>query len=98
MPGQLCRHGLGPAPRRGETTWRQFLTQQAASMLSCDFFTVETILLSRIYVLFFIEPATRRVHLGGCTANPNDRWMTQQARNVGICLGRTCRTRGFRRP
>jgi len=67
----LARNGLGPAPRRGETTWRKFLTQQAASMLSCDFFTVETMFLSRIYVLFFIELATRRVHLGGCTANPN---------------------------
>jgi putative transposase len=82
----LARNGLGPAPRRGETTWRQFLTQQATSILSCDFFTVETLFLSRIYVLFFIELATRRVHLGGCTPNPNGPWMIQQARNLGICL------------
>jgi putative transposase len=54
--------------------------------LSCDFFTVETVLLSRIYVLFFIELASRRVYVGGCTANPTGPWMIQQARNLGICL------------
>jgi putative transposase len=80
----LRRHGLGPAPRRGQTTWRQFLTQQAASIVSCDFFTVETVSLSRIYVLFFIELATKRVHVAGCSSNPNGPWVIQQARNLGI--------------
>jgi putative transposase len=59
----LHRNGLGPAPRRGETTWRLFLTRQAEYIVSCDFFTVETVFLHRIYVLSFIELATRRVHL-----------------------------------
>jgi putative transposase len=80
-----CR-GLGPAPRRGGTTWRQFLAQQASSMIACDFFTVETIWLKRIYVLVFIELATRRVHLGGCTTNPDGAWVTQQARNFTFDL------------
>jgi transposase InsO family protein len=80
----LRRHGLGPAPRRGETTWRQFPTQQAASIVSCDFFTVETVFLSRIYVLFFIELATKRVSVAGCSSNPNGQWVVQQARNLGI--------------
>jgi len=82
----LARHGLGPAPRRGATTWRQFLTQQASSMVACDFFTVETVWLKRIYVLVFIELATRRIHLAGCTPNPDGAWVTQQARNFTFDL------------
>jgi putative transposase len=62
------------------------LAQQASSMVACDFFTVETIWLRRIYVLVFIELATRRVHLGGCTTNPDGAWVTQQARNFTFDL------------
>jgi putative transposase len=47
-------------------------------MLACDFFTVDTVLLRRIYVLFFIEHAARRVHLAGVTANPNGSWVTSR--------------------
>ena len=82
----LARRGLGPAPRRGGTTWRQFLAQQASSMVACDFFTVETVWLKRIYVLVLIELATRRVHLAGCTTNPDGAWVTQQARNFTFHL------------
>jgi putative transposase len=67
----LASHGLGPAPRQGGTTWTQFLAQQASSMVACDFFTLETVWLKRIYVLVFIELATRRVHLAGCTTTPD---------------------------
>ena len=49
-------------------------------MLAVDFFTVETISLQRLYVLFFIELGCRRVYLAGCTANPTGTWVTQQAR------------------
>ncbi len=82
----LSRRGLGPAPRRGGPTWRQFLAQQASSMVACDFFTVETVWLKRIYVLVFIELATRRVHLAGCTTHPDGTWVTQQARNFTFDL------------
>jgi putative transposase len=75
---------LEPAPRRSGPTWRQFLRQQAASMLACDFFTVETISLRRFYVLFFIELESRRVHVAGCTSNPTGAWVTQQARNLSF--------------
>jgi putative transposase len=74
----------GPAPRRAGPSWRQFLRQQAAGMLACDFFTVETISLRRFYVLFFIELESRRVHLAGCTTNPTGAWVTQQARNLSF--------------
>jgi putative transposase len=75
-----------PAPWRGGTTWRQFLAQQASSIVACDFFTVETVWLKRIYVLVFIELATRRVHLAGCSTNPDGAWVVQQARNFTFHL------------
>jgi putative transposase len=91
----LSRRGLGPAPRRGDTTWRQFLAQQASSMVTCDFFTVETVWLKRIYALVFIELATRRVHLAGCTTNPDGAWVTQQARNFSFDLDQRARPLRF---
>jgi hypothetical protein len=51
-------------------------------MVACDFFTVDTIALRRIYVLFFIELSTRRAHLAGMTENPDGAWTAQQARNL----------------
>jgi hypothetical protein len=80
----LLANRLAPAPRRSGPSWRLFLRQQAASMLACDFFTVETISLRRFYVLFFIELESRRVHLAGCTTNPSGAWVTQQARNLSF--------------
>jgi putative transposase len=82
----LRRHGLDPTPRPAATTWRAFLRQQAAGIMACDFFTVDTVWLQRLYVLFFIEHDTRRVHLAGVTANPDSRWVTQQARNLLLVL------------
>jgi putative transposase len=82
----LQRHGIEPAPRRSSLSWREFLRQQAAGIIECDFFTVETLWLRRLHVLFFIELARRRVHLGGVTANPNNAWVTQRARNLIMTL------------
>ncbi|GIH10345.1 hypothetical protein Rhe02_84120 [Rhizocola hellebori] len=78
----LRQAGIDPAPRRSGPTWKQFLTTQAHTILACDFFTVDTVLLKRIYVLFFIELATRQVHITGVTAHPTGAWVTQQARNL----------------
>jgi putative transposase len=80
----LASAGLEPAPRRGAVSWRAFLGQRAASMLACDFFIVETVTLRRLYVLFFIELESRRVHFAGCTTNPTGAWVVQQARNLSF--------------
>jgi len=63
-------------------TWREFLCAHRRSTLAVDFFTVETIWLQRLYVLFFIELGSRRVHVEGCTPSPNALWVTQQARQL----------------
>jgi hypothetical protein len=75
----LRRHGLGPAPRRTGLTWAQFLKTQAEGIVACDFFTVETIRLKTLHVLFFIHLSSRRVVVAGVTAHPASAWVTQQA-------------------
>jgi putative transposase len=78
--------GIDPAPRRAGPTWRQFLHAQAAGIVAVDFLHVDTVLLRRLYVLVFIEHGTRRMHLGGVTANPTGEWTVQQARNLALTL------------
>jgi putative transposase len=78
----LRRHGIDPAPRQARLSWREFLRQQAAGIVECDFFTVDTLSLRRLYVFFFIELDRRRVHSAGITPHPNGAWVTQQARNI----------------
>ncbi len=78
----LHRQGLPPTPRRGHTTWRAFLAQHREQLLACDFFTVDTLFVRRLYVLFFIELGSRRLHLAGCTAHPTAAWVTHQARQL----------------
>ena len=90
----LHKAGLDPAPRRQGPSWRQFCRAQAQTMLACDFFTVDTVLLRRVYVFFVLEVGTRRVHVLGVTRNPAGEWATQQARNLMLALGE--RASGFR--
>src|SRR5436189_5037637 len=78
----LREAGLGPAGKRAGLTWREFIRHQAATMIACDFFTVDTVRSTRLYVLFFIELASRRVHLAGCSENPSGTWVAQQAHNL----------------
>jgi hypothetical protein len=58
------------------------MTHYKDQLIACDFFTVETLFLKTLYVLVFVEIDSRRVHFAGCTAHPNNAWITQQARQV----------------
>lgn len=80
----LQRYGIRSAPERARrgSSWRTFLAHYKAQLLACDFFTVESLGLKTLYVLFFVEHATRRVYFAGCTAHPDRLWVTQQARQI----------------
>ena len=81
----LRRNKVPPAPqrRRSGSNWCTFLSHYTDQVVACDFFTVETAWLKTIYVLFFLELGTRRVHVAGCTRRPTATWVTQQARQFG---------------
>jgi putative transposase len=87
----LKRAAIDPAPRRTAESWTTFLRSQAAGIVACDFFCVDTVLLRRYYILFFIEIDRRRVHLAGITTNPTGQWTTQAARNFMMHSDRTIR-------
>ena len=78
----LAGAGIPPAPERGASSWRSFLRQQGNTILACDFFTVDTVWLRRLYVLFFVSVGTRRVEYVAWTRHPDSAWMMQQARNL----------------
>ena len=88
--GDLEASGHRSAPRRSGPTWGEFLHAQAQGLIACDLFTVDKVLLRRLYVLFFIEQGTRLVRIAGVKASPVCGWVTQQARN--FCFDLTERT------
>jgi putative transposase len=87
----LKNAGIDPAPNRSAESWTTFLRAQASGIVACDFFTIDTVMLRRYYVPFFIELDTRRVHLGGITTNPTGAWTTQAARNLMMGYERVIR-------
>jgi hypothetical protein len=82
----LRRHGIAPAPKRGQlTTWKDFLAAHANVLAACDFFTIELLTwrgLVTHYVLFFIHLETRRITIAGITRHPDEQWMHQIARSA----------------
>jgi hypothetical protein len=78
----LASAGLPPAPERDRETWRTFLRANGESILACDFFSVDTVWLRRLYVLVFLSIGNRRIEYLACTSKPNTDWMLQQTRNL----------------
>ncbi len=80
----LRRHRIPPARRRAGLTWRQFLHPHGRAILACDYFTVDTVFVKRLYVLFFLELASRRVVFTACSEHPGRGWAAQQASEPGL--------------
>ena len=78
----LRRNGIGPAPLRSGLSWKAFLRAQASAIVLTDFLSVDTVFLKRLYVLLYMELASRRVIWFSVTDRPNAEWVSQQARNV----------------
>jgi transposase InsO family protein len=82
----LINAGLPPAPQRDRQSWRRFLRAHGESVLACDFFTVDTVWLRRVYVLAFLSLGSRRIEYVACTGKPNTAWVLQHARNLFMDL------------
>jgi putative transposase len=82
----LRRHGIPPAPKRGQTTsWKDFIAAHMNVLAGADFFTVEVLTwrgLATYYVLFFLHLESRRVNVAGITRHPDQEWMEQIARSA----------------
>ena len=78
----LRRNRIGPAPLRSRLSWKGFPQAQASAIVLTDFFSVETVFLQRLYVLLYMELATRRLIWFAVTDRPDAGWVAQQARNV----------------
>jgi putative transposase len=88
----LKQADIDPAPQRADRSWSRFLKAQAAGILAVDVFHVDTVFLRRLFVLFFVEHGTRRVHIAGVTRNVTAQWAAQQARNLLMSLDDTLTT------
>jgi len=93
----LKEHGIKPSPDR-PVSWATFVRSHAHLIAAADFFTtgVWTVRgLARHFTLFFVDVATRRVHIAGTTKNPTSEWMEQMARNASDCDSGFLRSKRF---
>ena len=93
----LKEHGVEPAPERdAHTRWSTFLKAHWECLTAADFLSVEVYTIKGLvthYILFFIDIASRTVHVAGISPHPDSAWMMQIARNItdmdeGFLLGK----------
>jgi putative transposase len=85
----MKKHGISPNPHRKGLSWKEFIQAHLEVTWAADFFTEEVWTCAGLvtyYALFFIHLGTRRVHLAGCTPQPEARWMQPQARNFALVI------------
>jgi putative transposase len=78
----LKEAGLDPCPKRAGSTWDEFVSQHAASLWQCDFFTQKVLTTKGIrdaFLLAFLHVETRRVVLSPATFHPDEAWVAAQA-------------------
>jgi putative transposase len=82
----LKENGIEPAPERdAHPRWSTFLKAHWECLTATDFLSVEVCTIRGLvthYILFFIDIASRSVHVAGITPHPDNSWMAQVARNV----------------
>ena len=77
----LKEYGFNPGKRITSYSWFKFLKSQGKRFCACDFFTIETVFLKRIYVFFVIDTATREIILFNVTSNPCENWLRNVIRS-----------------
>ncbi|MCP5461875.1 MAG: transposase [bacterium] len=79
----MRENGLEPAPKRYEDSWDAYIKRSFETLWACDFFskTIWTPFGKKvIFVLFFINIRTRKVHIAGVTDHPKKLWMVNRAK------------------
>ena len=85
----LIKSGIPPTPGKKSVSWKTFILSHLEVTWACDYFTEKVLTPAGFltcYVLFFIHLGTRKVHIAGCTYNPDYKWVSQQARNFSMFL------------
>jgi putative transposase len=80
----LMESGFPGCNLRQDQSWYRFLKSHGKRFLACDFITVETVFLKRLYVFALMDTSTRKIIAFGVTKNQNVPWLESVIRNTFI--------------